>query len=36
VWRVATLDRKPIASKTFEIHDEGFVRNDANQDIERD
>jgi hypothetical protein len=36
VWRVAALDRKPIPATTFEIHDEGFVRNDANQDIERD
>ena len=36
VWRVATWDRKPISAKTFAIHDEGFVRNDANQDIERD
>ena len=27
---------KPIPAKTFEIHDEGFIRNDANQDIERD
>jgi hypothetical protein len=36
VWRVTTLDRKPIPANTFEIHDEGFVHNDANQDIERD
>lgn len=36
LWRVAALDRKPIPEKTFEIHDEGFIRNDANQDIERD
>jgi hypothetical protein len=36
VWKVATLDRKPIPAKTFEIHDEGFIRNDANHDIERD
>jgi hypothetical protein len=36
VWRVTTLDRKPIPAKTFEIHDEGYIRNDANQDIERD
>jgi len=36
VWRIAGMDRKPIPPKTFEIHDEGFVRNDANQDIERD
>ena len=36
VWRVAALDQKPIPAKTFDIHDEGFIRNDANQDIERD
>jgi hypothetical protein len=36
VWRVTTLDRKPIPAKTFDIHDEGFIHNDANQDIERD
>jgi hypothetical protein len=36
VWRVTELDRKPIAAKTFDIYDEGFVRNDANQDIEPD
>ncbi len=36
VWRVTSLDWKPFPAKTFEIHDEGFIRNDANQDIERD
>lgn len=36
VWRVANLDRDPISAKIFEVHDEGFIRNDANQDIERD
>lgn len=36
VWRVASLDRKSIPSRTFDIHDEGFVRNDANKDIDRD
>ena len=36
VWRVTSLDQKPISAKTFDIHDEGFIRNDANQDIERD
>jgi len=36
VWRVAALDMKPIQAKTFVIHDEGFVHNDANQDIEKD
>jgi hypothetical protein len=36
VWRVTALDRKPLAAGTFEIHDEGYVRNNANQDIETD
>jgi len=36
VWRVSKLDRKSIPVKVFEIHDQGFVHNDANQDIERD
>jgi hypothetical protein len=36
VWRVTNLDQKPIPAKTFDIHDEGFIHNDANQDIERD
>jgi hypothetical protein len=36
VWRVTELDRNAIYSKTFDIRDDGFVRNDANQDIEPD
>jgi hypothetical protein len=36
IWRVTEVDHKPIAASTFEIHDAGFIRNDANQDIERD
>jgi hypothetical protein len=36
MWRVTSVERKPIAAQVFVIHDEGFVRNDANQDIERD
>ena len=36
VWRVTSVDHKPIANKVFAIHDEGFIRNDANADIERD
>ncbi len=36
VWRIATLDFKPIPASTFEIHDQGYIRNDANQDIEND
>ncbi len=35
-WKVSDMDSKPIPNKTFEIHDAGFVRNDANQDIEND
>ncbi len=36
VWRIAALDRKPIAPDTFTIRDDGYVRNDADQDIEPD
>ena len=36
VWKVTRVDRGPIAPGTFEIHDEGFVRNDANEDIAGD
>jgi len=35
-WRVTRVDHKPIADRVFAIHDEGFTRNDANADIERD
>lgn len=36
VWRVTAMDWKPIPAKTFQVHDAGFIRNDANQDIESD
>lgn len=36
VWRVTRLDHKPIPAATFAIRDQGFIRNDANADIERD
>lgn len=36
LWRITHVDHQPISARTFEIHDEGFVRNDANEDIERD
>ncbi|MBK4738188.1 hypothetical protein [Noviherbaspirillum pedocola] len=36
VWRITEIDRKPIPAKTFDIHDAGFVYNDANGDIEPD
>lgn len=36
IWRVVTLDQKPIPAATFVPDDRGFVRNDANRDIEAD
>jgi hypothetical protein len=33
VWKLTSVDTKPISAKTFEIHDEGYIRNDANEDI---
>lgn len=36
VWRVTHVDHKAIPDQVFAIHDAGFVRNDANADIERD
>ena len=36
VWKVTSLDQKHIPAHTFDIHDEGFIHNDANQDIEND
>ncbi len=36
LWRVTALDQKPVLETHFVIHDEGFVQNDANQDIEND
>lgn len=36
VWRVAAVDRRPIREQVFAIDDRGFVRNNANEDIERD
>ena len=36
LWKLIAADRKPIPAGTFDIHDEGFVRNDANRDIEND
>ncbi len=36
VWRVTAWDRKAIPPAIFEIHDQGFIQNDANQDIESD
>ena len=36
VWNVSKLDRGALAAEIFVIHDQGFIRNDANQDIEPD
>jgi hypothetical protein len=36
VWRVTAEIQKQIPTGSFEINDEGYVRNDANQDIEMD
>jgi hypothetical protein len=36
LWRVTAIERGPVPASVFAAHDEGFVRNDANSDIERD
>lgn len=36
LWRVTTADRKPIPSRTFRIDARGYVRNNANEDIQND
>ncbi len=36
VWRVSEVDYGPIGDDTFVLHDAGFVRNDANADVDRD
>jgi hypothetical protein len=35
-WRITALDHQPITQETLAIRDQGFLRNDANQDIEPD
>jgi hypothetical protein len=36
VWRVTKVDHKAILETVFQIADTGFVRTDANEDIDRD
>ena len=36
LWQVTAVDRKPLPPEVFEIRDQGFVRNDAGQDISTD
>ncbi|MEO7114481.1 MAG: hypothetical protein ABIZ18_01345, partial [Caldimonas sp.] len=35
-WRVVASDTKPLPDATFTSDDRGFVRNDANRDIQAD
>ncbi len=36
VWRITALDHRPIERAAFAVQDAGFVRNNANRDIEQD
>lgn len=36
VWRVTAVDRAPLAADVFKIADRGFVRVNANRDIDHD
>ena len=36
VWRVTQVDRDPIAAQQLEMHDEGYVHNDATRDVQDD
>jgi hypothetical protein len=36
IWKVDTVSMAPIEPNVFQINDAGFVKNDANNDIDRD
>ena len=36
LWQVTSVERKPPPAAVFEVHDHGFVRANASQDIDRD
>ncbi|MDE2274852.1 MAG: hypothetical protein KGK09_01005 [Burkholderiales bacterium] len=36
LWQVTALARTPVPAAVLEVHDRGFVRNDASQDISGD
>lgn len=36
MWTVTNIDHKVISRDIFQLHDTGFIRNDANDDIEND
>ncbi len=35
-WQVTAVDQNPIPAGTFEVHDEGYVRNDVKQEMDKD
>ena len=35
-WQISVVDHAPIDQKVFQIDDQGFAKNDANQDIQAD
>jgi hypothetical protein len=35
-WTVKKLNKNTIAPSVFEVHSDGFIKNDANRDIEPD
>ena len=35
-WQVTSIDSRPLPETVFSVDDRGFVRNDANQDIQAD
>jgi len=36
LWRVTAVEHRPLGDDVFQLHDAGFVRNDANEDIDND
>ena len=36
VWRVTAIDTAPLPPATFAIRDQGYIRNDADRDMEKD
>ncbi len=36
VWRITAIDTRPVPASAFVPDDRGFIKNDANRDIERD
>lgn len=36
LWRITSVDLRPISPKVFQFKDAGYVQNDANRDVEND